>query len=437
MRTLLTGFLFSCVLIGNAQEKLNKLQAPTSPAASIIGVQPSTVLAPKSYQALETALYSNFIDGNGLGVIPNDFALEFTPYWTKDHGLTVEEYLYPSSVMDQIIRNFSFSVASTQNFQLGDSSNTNGLGFGARTTIYFANSKDREKVKAYNTALNSNQTISQKIIRVSEKIIEQGKVYNREDFIAYMASPISEAINEHMKGLNTTEKQAVINAIISKTKTIPFDPENAVDFLNQFNHMIDQELKANILFDEYKTYIQQRQGWSVDIAYANLLNFPLNTFELSYVPRQSIWITPTYNFKDNMNFLKVMTVLKYDWYHMDYFKQFFPKSNVFESNLDYGVAVATQFKKFSIQIELVGRSSATEIPAGTDGDGNELYRKKEFNDLQYMGTFNYNLTEQILLSYSLGRRFEPMQNPNNNLVSILSLNFGFGTPTQRDLKLTE
>lgn len=437
MRTLLTGFLLLCVLIGKAQDKLNELQAPTSPAASILGLQPSSVLAPKSYQALETALYSNFIDENGQGVIPNDFALEFTPYWTIDHGLTLEEYLYPTSVMDQIIRNFSFSVASSHNFQLGDSSNTNGLGFGARTTIYFASSKDREKVSAYNTDLSSNQKISQKILREAQGIITNKKVKNQEDFIAYIVSPVTAAINEHMKGLNITEKQAVIDAIISKIKTIPFDPENTDDFLNQFNDMVDKELKANILFEEYKTYIQNRQGWSIDIAYANFLNFPNNAFEFSYVPRQSIWITPTYNFKDKLNFLKLMGVLKYDWYHLGYYKQFFPETNVFENNLDYGVAIATQFKRFSIQLELVGRTSATEIPVGTDAEGNELYRKDQFNDLQYMGTFNYNLTDQIMLSYSLGRRFEPIQNPNNTVVSILTLNFGFGTPTKRDLKLTQ
>lgn len=437
MRILFTGFLLSCVLVGNAQDKLNKLQTPTSPAANILGVQPSVILAPKSYQALETAFYSNFIDRNGLGVIPNNFALEFTPYWTKDHGLTIEEYLYPKSVMDQIIRNFSFSIASTQNFQIGDSSNTSGLGFGARTTIYFANRKDREKVNAYNTDLNRNQTISQKILREAQGIITNESVNNRQEFIAYIGSPVSAAINDNMNGLNAAEKQAVIDAIISKIRTIPFDTDNTDDFLNQFNDLVDKELKANILFEEYKTYIQNRQGWSIDIAYANLLNFPNNTFEFSYIPRQSIWITPLYNFKDNLNFLKIMGVLRYDWYNLDYYKQFFPESNVFEKNLDYGLAVATQFKRFSIQLELVGRTSATEIQAGTDTGGNALYRKDEFNDLQYMGTFNYNLADQIMLSFSLGRRFEPIQNPNKTLISILSLNFGFGTPTKRDLKLID
>ncbi len=57
----------------NAQEKLNKLIAPTSPASSVLGLQPSTVLSPKTSQELETAIYSNFLNSNGL-VIPNDFA---------------------------------------------------------------------------------------------------------------------------------------------------------------------------------------------------------------------------------------------------------------------------------------------------------------------------------------------------------------------------
>ena len=62
-----------------AQEKLSTITAPTSPASYMLGAQPSSVLSPKSFQALETALFSNFSNGEGQTVIPNDFALGFTP----------------------------------------------------------------------------------------------------------------------------------------------------------------------------------------------------------------------------------------------------------------------------------------------------------------------------------------------------------------------
>ena len=74
--------------------------------------------------------------------------------------------------------------------------------------------------------------------------------------------------------------------------------------------------------------------------------------------------------------------------------------------------------------------SKTETQAGTDTHGNKLFRKDQKSDIQYIGSFNYNIADQIVLTYSFGNRFEPVLNPNNTLVSMLSLNFGFGTPTK-------
>ena len=58
-----------------AQENLNAVSAPTSPASSVLDMQPNSGLAPKTYQALEAALYSNFFNGVEGITVPNNFAL--------------------------------------------------------------------------------------------------------------------------------------------------------------------------------------------------------------------------------------------------------------------------------------------------------------------------------------------------------------------------
>ena len=428
-------FMLVFCSIVSAQEKLNKLQAPTSPAASILGLQPSSILSPKSYQALETALYSNFIGEKSNALIPNDFALEFTPYWTKNHSLSLDEYLYPKRLVDQFIRNSSLSIASTQNFQLGDSTATNGLAFGYRTTFYFGNKQDRKEIKKYKSSLQTNQQITSLIGSKAEDLFINNKVANKDEFLEKIKSTIVITINQNMSDLETKQKNALIDEIITEASMLSLDINNPDSFLDSFYNIIDNKLKSEILFNNYKMYIKNRQGWSVDIAYANLLNFPSNNFNLSYVPRQSFWITPTYRFKDNLNFLKIMGVVRYEWYNMDYFKIYFVDSKIYENNFDYGLAISTQFEKFSIKFEMVGRSSKTEIPAGTDAEGIELFRRNKNSDFQFIGSFNYNLSDQIILSYSLGNRFEPILNPNNNFVSLLSLNFGFGTPTEKTIDL--
>lgn len=428
-------FLPAFCSISYAQEKLNKLQAPTSPAASILGIQPSAVLSPKSYQALETALYSNFIGENGKAVVPNEFALEITPYWTKNHLLSLEEYLYPKKLADQFIRNSSLSIASTQNFQLGDSTATNGLGFGYRTTFYFGNKKDREIIEKYISDLKSNQQITSLIGSEAQSLLENNKVSTKDEFIEKIKNKIIETINKNISNLSINQKNKLIEDILIEVSMLSLDINDFDLFLNDFNNIIDSKLKSEILFNEFKTYITNRQGWSVDIAYANLLNFPTNNFEFSYLPRQSLWITPTYHFKDNLNFLKIMGVIRYEWYNVDYFKKYFADSKVYENNIDYGIAISTQFEKLSIKFEMVGRNSETEISAGTDSEGNELFRRDNTSDFQYLGSFNYNLSDQIILSYSLGKSFEPMLNSDNTLISLVSLNFGFGTPSEKTLTL--
>jgi len=423
-------------ILSKSQEKLNKLQAPTSPASSIIGMQPSSILSPKTYQALETAIYSNFLNENGNVIIPNNFALEFTPYWnfTKKDTLSLDEYLYPKKLTDQFVRNFSFSIASTQNFQLGDSSSTNALAFGFRTTLYFSNKQDRDTIEKYKHSLNTNKLIAGHVSSEAESLLINNKVKDKAEFIFKIKIKVVETINEIFPNASDVVKNQMIEEIVYETNKINLDLNNYTVFLNTFYNVIDQVLKGKETFEKFKKHIKNRPGLSVDLAYANFLNFPSNNFDFSFIPRQSFWLTPTYNFRYDFNFLKIMGVIRYEWYDIKYFKNYFLNSKIYENNLDYGFGISTQFDKFSIKIEVVGRESETEIPAGFDTEGNELFRRDKSSDIQYLGSFNYNLTDQIVLSYSVGNRFEPILNPTNTLVSLLSLNFGFGTPTENNIK---
>lgn len=416
-----------------AQEKLNAVSAPTSPASSVLGLQPTSVLSPKSYQALEAALFSNFINSTDGLAIPNDFSLEFTPYWATDHSLSLEDYLYPKDILnDQIIRNSSFSVASTQKFFLGDSSATNSLAFGYRTTLYFGNKNDRNKISEFNKGLSDFGFISSRINGEAESLVANNKVNNKAEFLKVIRGKVQEVIRDHYL---EEEAEPIVRAIFNEAESLPELEGEGDELLDNFKLITDRVLESDELFSEFKNYIRDRQGFFLDVAYAAFLNFPTNNFEFSVVPRQSFWLTPTYRFKDdNLSFLKVMGVLRYEWYNIDYYRNYFPESQFYENNIDYGLAVAGVFRSFSLQFEVVGRSSNSDIPAGEDANGNELFTKESSSDLQYIGTFSYLLNDQIALTYSLGKRFDPVLNPDNTLVSLLSLNFGFGAATRDDIK---
>ncbi len=428
-RSLLLFVLF-LPLLSNAQDRLNSVKSPTSPASSILGLQPASILSPKSYQALEIGFYSN------NAVIVNDFALEFTPYWAKNHSLSLDEYLYPKRAVDQLIRNSSFSIASTPNFLLGDSTATGGIGFGYRTTFYFGNKRDRQELESYKTNIRQTQKIQTRIISKAEELIENGEVIDKNEFLDKMKGSVILALFYTGSFQDISEAEEVTNNIYKDAVFLPQLNINDPDpFLDSFYALVDKHLQAGSLFNRFKSYIRDRHGFSVDVAYASLFNFPTNDFTFSVIPRHSVWVTPTYRFLDYFDFLKVMGVLRFEWYKSDYFRTYFPGMPVFDRNLDYGVGVFSELDKFSFQAELVGRSSNADIEVGSDENGNRLFIKETGSDLQYIATFNYSITDHIMVSYSIGNRFAPIQNPSNTLVSLLSLNFGFGGPTTKDLNL--
>lgn len=426
--------VFLVVLCGttiHAQEKLNPLTTPSSPAANILNIKPGTVLRPKSYQSLEAAMFSNFMGKDGGLAIPDDFSLEVSPYWFKNHKLSLEDYLFPSDIGKQIVRTSSFSLASTQNFFLGDSTKTNSLSFGYRTSLFLGGSKDKNKIAQLKKDLNSSQSLYATIIAEVAKVFSgAGTSLPKQSFLQKINSPITQAL----KSINVSEE--IAEEFITKLETAinnapPGDLKlaAAADITAQ---TFDDFFKATPALEVFEKYIVNRTGFYLDVAYANFLNFPTNNFEYSFVPRQSLWLTPSYRFSGNLNKFQLIGVFRYQWNNTKYFEKYFPGAGYYKNNWDYGVALNGDFNRLSLQLELVGRKANTEVAAGMDDDGNPLYRKDKAADVQYMGTISYRLMDQIVLTYNLGRDFKILSN-DNTLISLLSLNFGFGAPTKKNL----
>ncbi|WP_421878877.1 hypothetical protein [Marinoscillum sp.] len=403
--TIAAIFIFTSHL--NAQEKFSSIRSSANPANTMLGLQPSNILKPKTYDALEVALFSNAFDGNNL-VIPNDFSLEFSPYWFKNHSLVLEDYLVPESPFAGLWRSSSFSIASTQNFLLQDSTATNALALGYRTTLYFGSKNDKTLIKAYIQQIKSVQ--NSRIIITSQ--------------LELLPDTLSES------NLKQNIRQIISPSVISHDKIDEFvEQEYQLYKSNQqsFNDKLIDVLYAtdNALFTKFESYIQNRPGLSVDLAFANTINFPTNEFETVYAPRYSLWITPSVQFKDNLDFFKLIGVLRYEWYDEDFYSEYFPDREVFQNNFDYGLSVDFSFDKINFQFEAIGRSGRSEIPVSEDANGNTLYRKDTSSDSQYIGSLSYNINETLVLTYSLGKRFEPFTT-QSNLVSLLGLNLGLG-----------
>lgn len=417
-----------------SQGKLTPLTKPTSPAASILGMQPSVMLQPKSYRALEAALYSNFSDGDGNSVIPNDFGLEFMPYWAENRGISLEDYLYPKTSFLQLVRNSSISVASTQKFLLQDSTETKSIALGYRTSLFFGNSVDKEKINGYIANLRQKMAINTSLLQILDNAKDADTTATKDDYIAAVKTKLPDLIKKELKAKSQKEIDAIAEKIYNDIDELEFDSSKTDIFFENVIDITTKRVGGN--YDEFKSYITTRQGLAIDFAAAVHINFPSNNFNFSEVPKYSLWLTPSYNFSKDLSFLKATATLRYEHYYTDYFKKYFPDSNVYDNNIDYGISVSGNFKKFTIEFEATGRSSKSLNQVAEDASGNPLYLKESSSDFQYIGTFSYRLTEQIVVSYQLGSAFKPVFNVNGGtLVSLLSLNFGFGGPDKNDITL--
>jgi hypothetical protein len=430
IRVVLLCMAISVDVLGYGQQKITDVSIPTSPASSVLGLQASEILAPKSFKALETALYSNFVDGNNNAIIPNDFALEFQPYWAANHGLSLREFLFPKKKAMHLWRNSAISLASTQNLVLGDGSASNGMGMGYRTSMFWPSEEDRKAIDTYWGNLKDAQTVVAGFGAAIDGAVTNGEITSREQCIRFIKAELPGKISAVYADYSEEKIEAIIDNIISELglgRMPEFDVNNTDVFMDRFNSILDDALKGEEAFEVFEDYIKERNGLSLDIAIATFINFPTNDFEFSYTPRRSFWLTPTYRFDNKLDFLKVMVVIRKDWYDLDYYRKYYSGVQYFKDNTDYGIGVMLDFKKFLLHGEAVGRSSYTEIEAGEDLEGNKLYRKETKSSFQYVLNFSYKVSTQLAISYTLGNKFN-LGTSGNSLISLLSLNLGFGDP---------
>ena len=414
------------------QKDLDKLKAPSSPAASVLGIQPSTILIPKSYKALETSLFSNYFEANGDVLIPNDFGIEFTPYWATEPKMTIEEYLFPNP-MESLVRNMSFSLASTQNYVLSDSINSYALGVGFRTAIYFTDENLKNKtIKDLDSLIDVKRLKNITLSLFLELVMNNSdSIQSKTEFVDLYIEALKNKDGKSPLFKNQDIMERTTNDLSIKLKALL--PEYSQDtngyFFKELNRILDDFWKVAFRREKIESFVSERPGLKLELAAAISINFPTNEFDFSIISQKSFWLTPSYTFNDKASFVKILGVLRFNFYDLNFYEKYFPNEEYFENNVDYGIGLSLNFMKFSFQFEGVGRVSKTIIERSTDANGVTTTKSVKKNDFQYVGTFNYQINDNMMVTYSLGKQFEPILNYKGTLISMLSLNFGFGGPT--------
>jgi hypothetical protein len=427
------------------QDEITKVKAPSSPAAIIIGIQPSTITRPKSWEALEGSVFSNNLsDGGGLN-IPNDLAIEFSPYWAKkDLNLDLDKFLKPNIGLS-ILQNFSFSVATTQNFILKDSIKTNAIGFGMRTMLWQGTKTEDEAFDHYVKAIRLSLPISPIIAKLTRIYFEKEKKdssqLDRTLFIDYIIAQLRTEILHEFKDLSDAEYMQLENDISAAiTISLPNKIDNSSSTarnttIEELDGELDKITKLDVKVASLTKLRDDRRGFKMELAGALALDFPTNKTDFSVIPKFSVWVLPSFQ-PFNIDWFEAIGIFKFTQYNLGFYEKYIDarEGENFKNNFDYGARIVFKKSKYSIEFEALSRNSLTIISSVKGSDGIRHTASKNKNDGQFIFNFNYQISENIAISYNFGRQFSPILNYKGNLISLASLNLGIGAPKITDLK---
>jgi|GEM_PF-2730026 len=427
---------------------ISDLKAPSSPAFTILGVQPNEVTRPKSYNDLEVAIMNNFLS-DGKFVLPNNYALEFSPYWIFKHqNLTFDQYVNPDRGQF-FLRSLAFSIATNDRKDIIDSTKTvKQLSFGGRFQIRLgseANSLDRQaEIQSFLNTNLKRLIIQQHITNLLGVIINLCNTAphianfvastNQVEFVqniliseiqnqasAFISNPAngisqetSELVIDDLKELIRNVDNSVIAADLHTTLFNIFG--NAATIMNtpEFKEYVKKDIS-----DKLKEFNTELYGSFLEIASAGTLEFPdRENTNFSKTGKVSLWLTYTYRtrqIKQNQGEFIGMVRETYDLIQ--------PLKT---SNLDVGARLLYQYKKrFSVSAEMLGRYKTT-FDTCTDANGKQFDCSDSKTDWRFFFSVEYRLKDNLSLNYGIGRDFDNNYVSSGNLLSLLGLNFGFG-----------
>ena len=312
-----------------------------------------------------------------------------------------------------------------------DSTQSDALGFGIRTLIL--NGKPQQDVVDDFLEYRLKDYIYDTIQHYMSIAIRKEKTSGR-DSNTILDDMRSDLINELRDNSNISDAGLeIIEEIL-----------NDIDEQTQFNHLesefqqiiVDDYIMPNL--EDFAEIIKQvkddrnRYGfrWEVDLASAVV--FPSNEFAFSYVPRWGLWSNFSYKSPqlDNFTFIALARII---FNNDDFLDKYSPidEDHTLDDFRDIGMRLVYEKNKFSLEAEYIHRFNRDRIVRFIEGE--EFERKINNDTHKYVLNINYNIKDNIAVSYNIGKNFDDLDPSSGDLISGLSINFGFGDLKAGDL----
>lgn len=331
---------------------VQQLRTPTAPAFVLLGIEPTAIERPSTPRAFAASLLSAT---DGPTIIPENYALQVTPYWlTARPALSFEEYFEPSPGQ-AFLQSFSLSFATAAR------ASGTSVGFGARAVPWPGRPGTRlvEVADALGALQARNRTLPEELFETEDSL---DAAATRRD--AAPAGAERDRLDAEVVRLH--ERLGALNRQVAA---------------------VDDSLR--VMADRIRDLDHDRVGFIVQLASGIAADYPDNTFEGGGLSRVGVWTTFGYRLERPR--LDLLALLRYQ-----------RNRAAGQSLIDAGGRLVHQMGPVAASAELVVRSVAEVTSSPEDGPITVVFESSR----RAVGLLEYRATENLVITASFGRDFE-------------------------------
>lgn len=390
-RLFLAAGLFFLTILTNAQQQNsnNSIPIPATPAFSILGFEPASVLRPTSVKDVAADLLHSF-DQNGRLLM--NMGLEVAPYWLRSRPkLTEDQYLNPT-VGQSFLQTLLLSAATLKDSADGK----NKLGMGLRFKLANGEIYNKDEYYRQKEKLVRRLTVSAAIGATRPHM---STFETREDAIAFVETTLLDA------GYTQEEIQPFLDDARARSKS--FDPTASISaFMENLNQVTVANNQA--LVQHLADLQKQRKGFILEIAGAG--SFVTSTGDQAF-EKAGLWATTSYvtNPENSFNFSM---------------RYLFSNRDTSLNSFDAGLSFAKELPKFTVSIEGMLRWYRSEFDDLNSG-GQPITRVEKDFTYRFAVQSAYRISKDISVNISLGKDFNTPFINNSGYFSIFGINYSF------------
>jgi hypothetical protein len=389
--------LFFCLVISTliAQDNsklqeevaMDLLRAPSSPGFILLDQQPTDIERPTD----PTDLIVSFRNASdNFKALPSNYALEMAPFWLfGGKNISFQNF---TDTSNHIGNTFKQSLTISTAFGVNDKTipNQRQISAGIKFSLLRGKHISREFLRTNNERMEILRDLNDGI----EKDPSVKRINKKYDSIIKKPGISDDELAAYIK-----EKSDSVNYYKDK-------------FLEKTGAKYEAKLKklAKVKLKRY--------GWFLDVAGGVLTGYKSNVWDSIYVPKFGIWSTFGYAGEKGCTFLLLVRDLykEKDLYRVNDSMLRMGSLN----HLDGGLRFLFEKNKFSVSLEALARytSGPKDIKAA-----NQLAWKSMLN-------LGYDLGENRILSFNVGRDFDGTVSKGGNLIAAVNLVIGLGSKRQ-------